>query len=404
MLSADFEISEDDSVIDKPHLAFIVLTDDSDWITDEPDFSNNGQLEENVQVVKEIAIHQSNVLKDMIMAFKDKRVLDCCLEILFISDNGKVEEGRGSGVQREALSIFWREFYNSLGVGASEKVPSIHHDYQKSEWQSIARVLVTGFTKLGYFPITLSRAFVVSCLFPEESLSTEWLLESFHSCISKDESDSLKRSVTADCSDPSEDHDILEVLSSYKCYRMVTKNNMPRIIEELAHQELVQRPKYVANAWSPIVKVLKRHKEFESVDSLVNLFEAKRPTQKKVSKLLTSKPTTDAQRECFSHLKRFVKSLDDNLLSAFLQFVSGSNIIAVDSIEVAFSKDSGAARKVVARTCGPITRDTINISVLQRTIRRVYQHLPNNIGMVVLHSLNITCNCYLMVWDSRKRI
>lgn len=92
---------------------------------------------------------------------------------------------------------------------------------------------------------------------------------------------------------------------------------MPKIIEELAHQEIIQRPKYVANAWSP--NKLKCFEEFKTVDSLVRFYEAKKLTQKKVCKLLTSNPVIDAQRECFSHLKRFVKSLDDNLVSIFLQ-------------------------------------------------------------------------------------
>ena len=332
---------------------FFVLTDDSHWSSDAQDISTR-QAEENMQFVKEIAIHRSNVLKDMIMAFKDSSIFSCRLEIVFIDDRGNIEDGRGSGVQREALSIFWREFYNSLATGASEKVPSIRHDHQKDEWQSIARVLVIGFARLRYFPVTLSRAFVASCLFPEETLPMEWLLESFHRYISKDDSETLKRSLTAECPEPSADDEVLDVLSSYKCHRVVTKDNMPKIIDELAHQELIQRPKYIANAWSPILEKLKRFKEFENVESLVNLYEAKKPTHKKVCKLLTSNPATDAQRECFSYLKRFVKSFDDNLLTVFLQFVTGSNVIAVDKIEVAFSEESGKGRRPVAHTCGPL--------------------------------------------------
>ncbi|CAB4020930.1 Hypothetical predicted protein, partial [Paramuricea clavata] len=329
-----------------------VLTDDSrnprredyrDEVIDAHDeLANDHQVEENTptQLVKEIAINRNNVLKDMIIAFKDEIILSCCLEIVFIDERGNIDNGRGAGVKREALSIFWREFYNSLATGASEKVPAIRHDYQQSEWKNIARVLVAGFTKFGYFPVTLSSAFIASCLFPEELLAKEWLVESFHQYISKDESETLKRSVTDECPDPSTDEDVTDVLSSYKCRRGVRKDTMPKIIKELAHQEIIQRPKYVANAWSPIVNELKRFEEFKTVDSLVRFYEAKKPTQKKVCKLLTSNPATDAQRECFSHLKRFVKSLDDNLVSIFLQYVSGSNIIAVDSIEVAFSEES----------------------------------------------------------------
>ena len=331
-----------------------VLTDLDDWFNDVHDLPNDHQIEGKPQLLKEMAINRNNVLKDMIVAFKDEEILACCLEIVFIDETGNIEDGRGSGVKREALSIFWREFYNSLSTGASEKVPAIRHDYQQSEWKSIARVLVVGFTEFGYFPITLSSAFIASCLFPEELLPTEWLVESFHHYISKDESETLKRSVTDECLDPSTDEDVIDVLTSYKCRRVVRKDTMPKIIEELAHQEIIQRPKYVANAWSPILKELQRFNEFKTVDSLVSLYEAKKPTQKKICQLFTTNPTTDAQRECFSYLKRFVKSLDDNLVSVFLQYVSGSNIIAVDSIEVTFSEESGKTRQPVAHTCAPL--------------------------------------------------
>lgn len=58
-------------------------------------------------------------------------------------------------------------------------MPAIRHAFQRGERQSVARILVAGFAHVGYFPVVLSRAFVGSCLFPEEMLSTEWLLESF---------------------------------------------------------------------------------------------------------------------------------------------------------------------------------------------------------------------------------
>ena len=331
------------------------LKDDGDVNIDaDGELYSGNQLHENNRLVKEIAINRHNVLADMIIAFKDESILLCCLEIVFIDEAGDIENGRGSGVKREALSIFWREFYNSLATGASEKVPAIRHDYQQSEWKSIARILVAGFINFGYFPVTLSSAFIASCLFSEDAIPKDWLVESFHQYISKDESDTLKRSISDECPDPSLDEDVADVLSSYKCRRVIKKSSMPKIIEELAHQEIIQRPKYVANAWSPILKQLKGFKQFETVESLVSFYEAKKPNQKKVCKLFISSPASDAERECFSHLKRFVKSLDDNVISVFLQYVTGSNIIAVDSIEVAFSDESGNARRPVAHTCAPL--------------------------------------------------
>ena len=57
---------------------------------------------------------------------------------------------------------------------------------------------------------------------------------------------------------------------------MVTKDSMQKILEELAHQELIQCPKYVANAWSPIARELRHYKEFQNVDSLADLYEVKK--------------------------------------------------------------------------------------------------------------------------------
>jgi len=289
----------------------------------------------------------------MILAFKDEMILSCCLEIVFIDERGNIEGGRGSGVKREALSIFWREFYNSLATGASEKVPAIRHDCKK--WMETHRAC----SCCRIHQVCIFSCYSVECVYIFLSLPGGiacqrmacWI---FSSVYIQDESETLKRSVTEECSNPSTDEDVIDVLASYKRRRVVSKDTMPKIIEELAHQEIIQRPKYVANAWSPILNELKRFKEFDTVDSLLSVYEAKKPTQKKVCKLLISNPSTDAQRECFSHLKRFVKSLDDNLVSVFLQYVTGSNIIAVDSIEVAFSEESGKTRRPVAHTCAPL--------------------------------------------------
>ena len=127
-----------------------------------------------------------------------------------------------------------REFFNSLIIGACEKVPFIRHDKQKQEWESVARVLVAGYREENVFPITLSKAVVASCLFGEELIPTNWLLESFYQYLSKDEHETLIKRVSDEC-DPSDDDDVLEVPSSYKCYRVVSNANIRQTMEEVAH-------------------------------------------------------------------------------------------------------------------------------------------------------------------------
>ena len=86
--------------------------------------------------------------------------------------------------------------------------------------------------------------------------------------------------------------------------------------------------------------------------ALENLYDIKRPTAKKILKLINSKPETKQERQCLDHLKKYIRSLQGNSLSLFLQFITGGNIITCESIEVAFKVLEGTVRRPSAHTCG----------------------------------------------------
>lgn len=301
---------------------------------------------------REILVRRSNILKTMVNEFDDPCILHDIVTFALIGDNGSLEMGRGAGVTREILSLFWREFSVSLAIGAAEKVPSIRHDYQKNQWLSIARVIVFGFRQENYFPIFLSKAFAISCLFGEQDVTTECLFDSFKAYISTDEQEILMKCMNGQID--MADDDVLDLLSSYKCYRQPTRENINVVVEELAHQELIQKPKYIAMAWSGELQALKSFHEFASASSLCTMYEEKKPTSKRVIKLLQPESSTDAERTCFDHLKRFIKSLNEVKLAGFLQFVTGSNIITVNEIKVTFNTSAGHERSIVSHTCAPV--------------------------------------------------
>ena len=139
--------------------------------------------------MKAVTVHRPTIKKDIIYIFQDPDVLKNILMFTIIGYNGSVEIGEGVGVVREALTSFWQQFCDSLALGVQEKVPAIRHDHQKSQWEAIARVLVYGFIREKYFPISLSLVFVASCLFEEESLTNHDLLQSFLMYIADDERD-----------------------------------------------------------------------------------------------------------------------------------------------------------------------------------------------------------------------
>ena len=79
-----------------------------------------------------------------------------------------------------------------------------------------------------------------------------WLrLASISNYVTSDDREALKMSLS-DNSD-SQDPDPMDFLSSYKCFRLPTCKTIRTIIVELAHQELIQRPRYVAEYWAPVV-------------------------------------------------------------------------------------------------------------------------------------------------------
>ena len=193
-----------------------------------------------------------------------------------------------------------------------------------------------GYCEIKYFPVTLSAVFMGGCLFEERDISDSFLLEAFSLYISKDEAETLKQCKEGKL-EANDDDDVLEVLSSYKCYKNPTKENIELITTQVAHQELVQKLTYISNCWKPIITSLKIFSQFKSLGSMTEMYEAKRPTGKKVIKLLAANPQNESERSRFDHLKRYIKSFDEVPLKAFLQFTTGSDVIAVTEITVSFN-------------------------------------------------------------------
>ena len=88
------------------------------------------------------------------------------------------------------------------------------------------------------------------------------------------------------------------------CRKTPTAENIDSVILELAHQELIQKPKYIASCWSPILKLLQSGQDpsFQSIDVTAKLYEEKQPTAKKINKLFRAKISNDAERQAMGHL------------------------------------------------------------------------------------------------------
>ena len=323
---------------------------------------NRNEPVETVQVIEQqqqhqiLKIHRLNVKKDMINAFKDPSVMDCDLTFVFIDGRGNEEKGSGVGVVRDVLSLFWKEVYDSLLIGENERVPFIRHDYNRLDWEAIARVLLKGYRMCQYLPLLLSKTFLSYVLFGESSISDPSILvQSFMQYISADERRIIDKCLSGDLDFENEDEfkELLDVLKMYDCRSRVTQENIKKVIQEIAHKEIIQKPQYVTDCWKDIVQTLAE--TFPTPNSLTDMYERVKPSVSKIIKCIQSFPQSDAERECLGFLRRYIRGLDTpEKLATFVRFINGSELMLFEGIQVTFTDLSGLERRPIARTCNTL--------------------------------------------------
>lgn len=194
--------------VDVPTDDVIIVGDNS---IEEEQQSNS---ESHCKIVK---IRRVQVRKDMINLFKDKAVVDTTLNVVMINSFGKEEDGLdNSGVFLDALSAFWNSFYDSCTNGEDERVPAIRHDFQVAEWEAIATIIVKGYQQVGFFPIKLGKAFTIACLFGEEAVKEDLLLESFLAYLSSDERELVNLSLNGKL-EKEQENECLDLLERFDC-------------------------------------------------------------------------------------------------------------------------------------------------------------------------------------------
>ena len=72
-------------------------------------------------LVKDMFVHRFQVLKDLIGEFKALDIPTCSYNLnqVIINEHGEIEVGRGLGVVRELITMFWHQFFTSLSTGVT---------------------------------------------------------------------------------------------------------------------------------------------------------------------------------------------------------------------------------------------------------------------------------------------
>ena len=130
----------------------------------------------------------------------------------------------------------------------------------------------------------------------------------------------------------------MDILRKFKCTTKVSKENVHKVIAEIASQEVIQKPHLIASCWQNVFTSLGKTKAFIDISSLNNLYRELEPTAKKLITLLKLDPRDDLERDTFSSFKRFIRGLPESVLTKLVKFITGSDSLTVPTIDVTFTK------------------------------------------------------------------
>ncbi|KAJ8950052.1 hypothetical protein NQ314_008058 [Rhamnusium bicolor] len=138
-----------------------------------------------------------------------------------------------------------------------------------------------------------------------------------------------------------------ECLDSLDCKWQPKEENIEKLIKDLAHKEIVQKPMFIINHWHSILENIISSKQLEEI------YDRQKNLPKNIMNILDSDEIKqEAQKITAGYLKGFVREGDEKLLSNFLRYVTGANIIIGKRITVSFVETTDLfSRTPVAHTC-----------------------------------------------------
>ncbi|CAC5399941.1 unnamed protein product [Mytilus coruscus] len=295
---------------------------------------------QDVHIEVTVRVQRGHVLLDMIRAFKSIDPYNDIISFEMIMPNGCIEiADDDGGVTRDSLTEFWKDFYEQCTEGTSEKVLFLRHDFGDEEWRAVAKIVVFGWARQGYFPIQLSLPFVQQCNFGFYSAD---LLEGFYKDLPEHERVCLQMSLS-DFTKVDE-YDFVDILDSHGVRHLPNQLNIARIIMEIAHKEIIQTPTFVSKCWYGLMGGIKLTEE-----QLINLYAELKPTPKAVYKRLCFPCEMKPDKTVVSHhLKRFIRERNEDKLGRFVRFCTGSVLLISKKISVEFVNVSGLARRPVS--------------------------------------------------------
>lgn len=297
------------------------------------------------QNTENLVLHRGNVFKEILDAVKTRNVHLKNIRIEMILPNGTSEQAEDmGGVLRDTISEFFTTFYEICTMGAAFKVPCLRHDLQKEEWSAVGKIILESYETEKYFPIKIAPTFIKDCM--GHNMEDDEVLKNFLKYVSPSDSHLLKNAI--EHFEEEDIEEIMEFCNSYDAKVLPNKNNFKKMLQQIAREELIQKPSFVKECFAPFLKMLEGKLDLHKIYSKLD------PTDKNIINLLEIEPNLSAEKKIITgYLKKFIKESDLKTRESFLRFCTGSDL-ANQNIKIDFIESDGFARVPVAHTCSKL--------------------------------------------------
>ena len=279
-------------------------------------FSHPEALDDTIpNTVTSVILNRGHVLEQLEDFFmsNDIDIRSTRLHVQMVLPSGETEVAEDSGgVLRDSLSEYWESFYLRRTIGNRLKVPALTHAVDGKRWEAVGKIILIGYYYEKYFPNQLSAAFLEYTA-KGDIINPDDLLQDFLQYLPDTDSKTVASSL--EDFDATDQDDLLDFLDDYGVKTKPNQKNIREIIIDLAHNQIIQKPTYIADHMRPHIMALLplMDKTFSELNNLLT------PSYKSVWASIKF----NGQSDVANILKSYLKELSRDMLQRFLRFCTG---------------------------------------------------------------------------------
>ena len=292
------------------------------------------------QECKGYEVDRHNCFENLLSIYKDESITKQNISLRF-----KNEDAAGDGVSREVYSVFWNSYVTTFCEGSSHYIFSVSAALSSYDYVVLGRILTHQYLLTSTFPVQLSEAAMQQAVVG--TVTNECLISSFMLLLPENEREILQCALNAEESFPT--YEMIEILSDYGVQKCPTKENVKEILIQVSTTELVAKPFLCLNkpqeGMGPFWKAV-------TSDEIGALYMLCSPTNTNVIPSLQLHGDGQQENKVFQWLVRYLRSKNQQCVSRFLRFCTGSDIVLpYSSIKVRMENMSALSMRPKAQTC-----------------------------------------------------